>query len=257
MKYLLLFSFIIFCFHFSYSQDLDLNKTDIKLEEKRDTVKRISVIKLEEKRDTVKRISVKINYSYFSGLDIYKPEINNPKPDLSYPFLFNDQDKTNESKSGIISLSLHYKKNKWKYGLGMNYSNYNISYRIPGDIYYSIDPIYSIDYNYNLNRSHKISTCFVTLEKFLNKNLYLGLHLGANFIKTENKYVYYSETVFPAISNDIYVSEENYQETFYQILPYTKFCVGYQFKLYNQLNFNLELGVGGSMTNTGVSYLFR
>ena len=228
MKYLVLISFIIFYFHFSYSQDLDLNKTDIKLEEKRNT------IKLEEKRDTVKRISGKINYSYFSGLDL---------------FYFDNQDKINGSKSGIISLSFHYRANKWKYGIGMNFSNYKASY----NKYYDIQTINFI-YSDNLNTSNRILTPFVTIERFLNKNLYLGLHLGCNFIKTENKHLIQYEYVTAVTYN---VTDEKYQETFHRILPYTKFCVGYQFKLSNHLNFNLELGVGGSMTNTGVSYLFR
>ena len=245
MKYLLLFSFIIFCFHFSYSQELDLNKTDIKLEVEQ---------KIEEVKDTVNHLSMKINYSYFSGLDFLP---------LHFRFdnLIIERDKINESKSGIISLSLHYSVNKWKFGLGLNYSNYNSTYRN-----YEPDSMvnfYSSDYSHfnivhSLNTSHRILTPFVTLDRFFLKNLYIGLHIGCNFIRTEDKYYdLIAPPDYKSSSTDIANLDNIPKQIIYRFLPYTKFCVGYQFKLYNQLNFNLELGVGGSMTNTGVSYLFR
>ena len=188
MKYLFLISCFFFNFFISYSQDLDLKKTNIKLEEKN--------------QDIIERTSVKINYSYLSGLDL---------------FYSNNQDIINGSKSGIISLSFHYRANKWKYGIGINFSNYKASYK------------------YYVNISYRILTPFVTFERYVYKNLYVGVHLGYNFIKSDS-YFYEGYNIY---------------------LPYTKFCAGYQFKLSNRLNFNLELGVGGSMTNTGFAYLFR
>ena len=244
MKYLFLISCFFFNFLISYSQDLNLNKTDIKLKVKH---------KIEEVKDTV---SMKINYSYLSGLDL---------------FYFNHQDKIIESKSGIISLSFHYRANQWKYGIGMNYSNYKTSsnsHYSSTSINSSYEEVYfinTITYDTVLSASHRILTPILTLERFLNKNLYVGVHLGCNFRKTDNNY---------QISGDIkgvgYFKQDNSlvgdykipfndktQDVAYEIFPYTKFCIGYQFKLSNHLNFNLELGVGGSMTNTGFAYLFR
>jgi hypothetical protein len=210
MKYLLLISCFLFFILFSYSQDLDLNKTDIKIKVEQ---------KIDEVKDTVNHVSMKINYSYLSGLDL---------------FYFNNQDKINGSKSGIVSLSFYYRANKWKYGIGMNFSNYS-SYK-----YFSNYSSYKYYDTQTLYTSYRILTPFLTFERYVYKNLYIGVHLGCNFIKRES-YFYEGYDVVESV---------NY-------LPYTKFCAGYQFKLSNRLNFNLELGVGGSMTNTGFAYLFR
>ena len=202
MKYLFLISCFFFNYFISYSQELDLNKTNINL--------------VEKTQDIIERTSVKINYSYLSGLDFF--------------YLRN-----NGSKSGIISLSFHYRVNKWNYGIGMNYSNY-IAY----------------DNNYNLTSKSNtiILTPLVTFERYVYKKLYLGVHLGCNIIRDyfldKSQYVFYGE-------NDAFY--EYVANIYYN--RYIKFCAGYQFKLSNRLNFNLELGVGGSMTNTGFAYLFR
>ena len=222
-----------------------MNKSNIKLEEK--------------KRDTIERISVKINYSYLSGLDLFFGDYQTDRNRIEFEDYYGTDLDKNTSKSGIISLSFHYRANKYKYGIGMNFSNYKASY-LGSDLGLGVNKqganIY--DLNININNSHRILTPFVTIERFLNKNLYLGLHLGCNFIKTESKererYNYIWSTPW---GEELILYDREKSEVRNVLFPYTKFCIGYEIKLSNQLNLNLELGIGGSMTNTGFAYLFR
>jgi hypothetical protein len=215
MKRFLLISIGLILFSsISVSQDLDLNKTNVKL-------------KKELKIDTIKRLNeIKFNYSYFSGLDYFFDRFAVVRHEMFF-VNYLDSIAIYGRKSGVFSLSFQHRVNKWKYGLGFNYSNYRN--------YQSI-----FDFNYPIfNFNYHIFTAFTTFERFIYKKLYLGLHLGGNFIRQINYLDY----------------EEVYSDN--EFLPYTKICLGYQFKLSNRLNFNLELGVGGSMTNTGFSYLVR
>ncbi len=230
MKNIYINLLFIFIFLFSNAQDLDLNKAGVKLQNK------------EDKIDTIVRLrEVKVNYSYFSGLDFFIPYYYSP----NYNFIpnyysMNHVGLIDAKKSGVFSISFHQKVNKWKFGIGINYSNYKFSESKISSNYYMN---YSFgDYSYTtLTTTINVISPILMFERFLNKNLYLGLHLGWNFIniRQEEKdldYLYSNYRVYP---------------------PYTKFCLGYQFKLSNRLNFNLELGVGGGMTNTGVSYLVK
>lgn len=223
MKHILLISIGLILFSFiSVAQDLDLKNANVKLKNNEKKVPKI---------DTITRLNeIKFNYSYFSGLDFFLvPDVVNDT--------LNNINTINRSKSGVFSLSFHHRVNKWKYGLGLNYSNYKIQEKVEL-IYYNLwnEPIY---YSNIYNTNYNIFTAFTTFERFIYKKFYLGLHLGCNIIN-EN-------------SEDLLNSED--RERYF--LPYTKICFGYQYKLSNRLNFNLELGVGGSMTNTGVSYMFR
>ena len=211
MKHILLITIGLILFtSISVAQDLDLNKTNVRLKNNE---------KKSPKIDTItRRKEIKINYSYINGLDFVR-EYRDALDFVNY---------TDQSKFGTLSFSLHYKIKKWKYGFGINYTNYKSSLNY---------------YDYNLlshegSLTENIITPLLSIDRYLNKNFYFGFHIGCNLNRMK-----YSED-----------SNNNHSTSF---LPYTKICIGYQFKLSNRLNFNLELGAGGSMTNTGVSYLVK
>jgi hypothetical protein len=226
MKHILVITIGLFLFSsISFAQDLDLNKANVNLKNNEKKAPKI---------DTIKRLNeIKFNYSYFSGLDFFVLEDFRTE-------LYNDSNFYSRSprQSGSFSLSFHHRVNKWKYGVGINYSIYRA--QDENEFYYNHWNTLNnnlIHYDY---LSYNIFTTFAAFERVFYKKLYLGMHLGLNFIRKTATSIYFGEVV----------SRSNF-------LPYTKICLGYQFKLSNRLNFNLELGAGGSMTNTGFSYMVR